>query len=98
LAVVCFDIGAAFFDTGAAFFVTGVAFFFSTVTAFFFGAGVFFAGFTGRVWRVAAGRAVRGRAFAADFAGRAVFCFAGFATRVGLTDLRWLAIVTPPYR
>jgi hypothetical protein len=78
---------AFFFVAGAAFLVAGVAFFFCTVTAFFF-TGVLRAGFTDRVWRVAAAPADRDRAFAADFTGRVAFRFTGFAARVGRADLR----------
>jgi hypothetical protein len=45
-------------------------------------------GFTDRVWRFAAAPAGRGRAFAADFTGRAAFRFTDFAARLGLADLR----------
>ncbi len=70
-----------------AFLVTGVAFFFCAVTAFF-GAVPFGVDFTDRVWRFAVAPADRGRAFAADFAGRVAFRFTGFAARLGLADLR----------
>jgi hypothetical protein len=81
-------VAAFFFATAVALLVTGVAFFFCTVTALFFGTGVFRTGFAGRVWRIAAEPAGRGRVFAADFTGRAAFRLTGFVVRAGLADLR----------
>ena len=83
-----FAAGTPFFAAAAAF--AAAADFAAAGATFFFGTGVLRAGFAGRVWRAAA--------FVAGFPDRAALRFTGFATRLGLADLRWLAIVTPPYR